>query len=95
MGVDQTNPVQLGEPDDKVRRVRVIIPVGGLARSQQAWVTGRDVDTHIASGALHDITGTAQKRRMWRVPGLPTTYTSWQEVSRVAAAQGTTPIEVA
>jgi hypothetical protein len=95
LGTDQSNPVLLGEADDKLRRVRVIIPVGGLARSQQAWVTGRDVDGHIASGALHDITDTAQKRRMWRVPGMPYPYLSWQEASRVAAGLGTTPIEVA
>lgn len=86
-------PKQVGEPDDLVRRVRVIVPVEGLARGSQAWLTGTGVDAYLASGALVDITTTQQKRRMWRVGAF--TYTSFQEASRVAAAQGTVPIEVA
>jgi hypothetical protein len=92
-GFDESAPVLIGEANEQLWRVRVIVPAEGLARSQQAWVTGTGVQQHFDSGAFQDISSTTQRRRMWRVGGF--TYTSWQEASRVAAAQGTTPIEVA
>ena len=92
-GFDQSRPILIGEVDDVLRRVRVIIPVEGLSIGSSVWVTGDDIQQHIETGALLDITSVAQRQRMWRVGGF--TYTSYQEASRVAASLGTTPIEVA
>lgn len=74
-------------------RVRVIKPVEGLSVSQAAWVTGPGVQKHIDSGAFVEITRTSQKRRQWRVG--PFVYSDYRKASRVALAQGTTPVEIA
>lgn len=93
VGYDETNPLVIGEPDDVVRRVRVLVATSGLAIASKAWVTGDGVQALINSGSLFDITSTAQLGRLWRVGGF--TYTSYQEASRASAAMGLPVIEVA
>lgn len=94
VGFDRDHPLLIGEAGDgEVWRVRVMVPVENLTVGAATFVTGQGVRAHIASGALHDITTTNQKKRLWRV-GI-TTYTSEQDARRVAAATGQTPIEVA
>lgn len=92
-GFGESNPIVIGEAGGPVLRVRVAIPVESLSVNASVWVTGTGVQAHVASGALVDITSTAQRRRLWRVGGF--TYTDYQEASRVAASLGTTPVEVA
>jgi len=75
------------------RRVRVLKPVEGLSIGQAAYVTGTGIDALIGAGALHDITTTSQKQRLWKVGGF--TYSSQQEANRVAASLGVKPVEVA
>jgi hypothetical protein len=88
-----SNPFMLGEEGGDTFRVRVAIPVEGLRINYAYWVTGTGVDQHFDSGAFIDISGVAQKRRLYRVGAF--TYTSLQEANRVAAATGQTVIEVA
>lgn len=73
--------------------MRVIRPVANLRRGNAYYVNGSDVDDLIAAGDLVDITKVQQRRRQYRVGAF--TYSDLQTASRVAAAQGTTPIEVA
>jgi len=98
VGYSAERPITLGAvADDESytetpRRVRVLKPVGGLKLGQAAWVVGPAVSRHVESGALVDITRTAQRRRQWRVGAF--TYSDFGEASRVAAAQGTKPVEI-
>jgi hypothetical protein len=87
------NPLVIGDAGGDTFRVRVVIPVEGLRVNYAYWVTGTGVEQHIDSGAFIDISGVAQRRRMYRVGAF--TYTSLQEANRVAAATGQTVIEVA
>lgn len=94
LGFNRDNPITIGESSDgEIWRVRVISPVEGLSIGQAVFVTGTGVTAHLDSGALHDITTTDQKKRLFKVGAF--TYTSEQEANRVAAALGTKPVEVA
>lgn len=92
-GFDSDAPHVIGDAGGDTRRVRVLKPVDGLTVGQAAYVTGVGVDELLASGAFHDITKTAQRKRLWKVNGF--TYTSQQEANRVAASLGVKPVEVA
>ncbi len=85
----------MGEEDGVVRRIRVLEPAGGIKQGAGRWVTGSDVQGFIDSGYFEDITRRAQRKRLWKVPGVQLPYVNFQDASRAGAALGTTPIEVA
>lgn len=91
-GSVESDPLVIGEPDDVVRRVRVATAVPGMRIGNAYWVTGSGVDAMLEDGRLLDITGVQQKSRQYKVGAF--TYSDPQEANRVAAAMGTTPIEV-
>lgn len=94
LGFSDDQPHLLGAEGGEVRRVRVLKKgVDGLSVGQAAYVTGSLVDQLIRVGALHDITKTRQKSRLWKVNGF--TYTSEMEARRVADSLGVKPVEVA
>lgn len=89
----QDAPLLIGDAGGTLIRVRVMVPIEGLGLGRAAWVTGTGVQAHIDSGALVDITATAQRARLWRVGEF--TYTTESEARRVAAATGQAAVEVA
>lgn len=92
-GQSHGDPIVIGDADGEVYRVRVAIPVEGLRINHQYWITGTGAQQHFDSGAFIDITGVAQRQRLYRVGAF--TYTSLQDANRVAAATGQPVIEVA
>ncbi len=95
VGIDESAPLLMGEEDGVVRRIRVLEPAGGLKQGAGRWVTGSDVQGFIDSDYFEDITRRAQRKRLWKVPGVQLPYVNFQDASRAGAALGTTPIEVA
>lgn len=93
LGFDADAAVLIGEPDDVVRRVRVIQASNALRIGQAAYVTGTGVDELLTAGSMVDITKRNQARRIWKVGGFD--FTNEQEAKRVAAATGQIAVEVA
>ena len=93
-GMQEANPLVIGDEGGDVLRVRAVRPPAGMTVGQSAWVTGTGVEKLLASGDVIDITRRQQRSRLFSVPGAGT-YTSRQEAERVAAALETNVIEVA